>query len=58
MPFIRVGVRKMAAYEPGIFVLSYKVIGKELSTWGLYLKGNWKLLACNCLSGIVQVSEK
>lgn len=48
----------MAACEPGIYLLSYKVIGKELSTWSLYLKGNWKLLTYNCLFGIVQVSEK
>ena len=30
------GDRKMAAYEPGIYLLSYKEIGKKLSTWSLY----------------------
>lgn len=36
--------RIMAACEPGIYLLSYKVIEKELSTWSLYKKGNWKLI--------------
>lgn len=48
----------MVAHEPGICLLSYKVIEKELSTWSLCKKGNCQLITCNCLSSIAQVSEK